>query len=100
MNCGVLEKVISNLNELKVPELLYQPVKSLKLKLIKAADTKKQKKKSDQQKGFTSFLNQKMNKLKDALESRVNAKPKVDLQYDPGTGAYQPQKQLQETIKF
>jgi len=31
-----------------------------------------------------------MNKLKDVLESRVNAKPKIDLQYDPGTGAYQP----------
>jgi len=41
INSGVLEKVISNLNELKIPELLYQPVKSLKLKLIKAADTKK-----------------------------------------------------------
>lgn len=31
-----------------------------------------------------------MNKLKDALESRVNTKPKIDLQYNPGTGTYQP----------
>lgn len=54
---GILEKVISHLGEIKVPQAFYQPVKSLKLKLIRAADPKKQKKKGEEDKGFVNFLN-------------------------------------------
>ena len=57
IRAGILEKVISHLNEIKVPEALYQPIKSLKLKLIRAADTKKDRKKMEDDRGFTVFLN-------------------------------------------
>jgi hypothetical protein len=38
MKSGIIEKVIRHLNDIKIPEVLYKPVKSLKLKLIKTAD--------------------------------------------------------------
>lgn len=61
---GILEKVISHLNEIKIPEVLYQAIKSLKLKLIRASDTKKEKKKNEDDRGFTLFMNEKITKFK------------------------------------
>lgn len=82
--------MISHLNEIKVSEILYQPVKSLKLKLIRAADTGKDRKKVEEDKGFVNFLNEKISRFKDSLENKVSLKPKTDLIYNFATQRYQP----------
>lgn len=90
MKIGILEKVINNMKEIKVPEALYKPVKALKLKLIKAADTKYDKKKGEEEKGFGNFLNDKMNMLKEALENKGKIKAKIEVSFNPQTGQYEP----------
>jgi hypothetical protein len=87
---GIIEKVIKHLNEMKTPEVLYKPVKSLKLKLIKITDVNYEKKKGEEEKGFGNFINDKINSLKEVLENKTKIKTKADVCYNTQTGQYEP----------
>jgi hypothetical protein len=73
---------------MKTPEVLYKPVKSLKLKLIKITDVSNDKKKGEEEKGFTNFINDKINSLKEVLENKNKNKTKADVYYNTQTGQY------------
>ena len=74
---------------MKVPEPLYKPVKSLKLKLIRSADSSGiLKKPSEEEKGFMNYLNDKMGKLKGKFDSSMMSKSAIEVYFDRAIGEY------------
>lgn len=72
---------------MKVPEPLYKPVKSLKLKLIRSADSSGiLKKPSEEEKGFMNYLNDKMGKLKGKFDSSMISKSAIEVYFDRAVG--------------
>lgn len=83
----IIENVIENFKKMKVPEPLYKPVKSLKLKLIRSADSSGiLKKPSEEEKGFMNYLNDKMGKLKGKFDSSMISKSAIEVYFDRAVG--------------